>query len=292
MMIRQPSRAGLFYPASEADCRRELDACLPSPDELDDLPDKLFGGIVPHAGWRFSGDVALKTFAAIATRTRPATIVIFGAAHRRTRSVATLFAHGAWQTPLGEVAIDERFAERLLGASNAVADEPFAHEAEHSIEVQVPFMQHFFPNAKLVPIMMMPHPQAVDIGTAAARIAADSDTLTVVIGSTDLTHYGPNYGMTEHGIGPEGLRWAKSENDRRMIDRILAMDAIGVIDEAGAHHNACGAGAIAACITACQQAGATTAKLLEHTTSAEVAAGTAYASKTDAVGYASIVFGA
>ncbi|MBN1490861.1 MAG: AmmeMemoRadiSam system protein B [Phycisphaerae bacterium] len=291
MMIREAARAGSFYPAEPDACREELLRCLPDPASLGELPARIVGGIVPHAGWIYSGAVAARTFAAIAARRRPETVVVFGAVHRAMRADAAVFARGAWASPLGEIAIDERLAERLLGACSFVRDEPYAHESEHSIEVQVPFIQHFFPQAKCLPVSVMPGPRASEIGLAAAGVVRDSGVDAVFIGSTDLTHYGPSYGSVSHGIGTEGLRWAREENDRRMLDLILARDADAIVAEAKAHHNACGSGAVAACIVAANELGATRARLLEHTTSAEVGARFGMGGGADAVGYAAVVFG-
>ncbi len=291
MMIREPVQAGRFYAATAEQCRDDLRACLPRRDELGPLPAVVHGGIVPHAGWMCSGAVAARTFAAIAERRTPATVVVFGAVHWPMRSDAAVFGRGAWASPLGTIGIDERLAERVLGICPLVRDEPYAHEREHSIEVQVPFVQHFFPQARLLPIMVLPGPHAHEIGRAVARAAKDSDTDAVFLGSTDLTHYGPGYGMLSHGIGLPGLRWAKEYNDQRMIDLIVAMKEEAVVAEARAHQNACGAGAVAAAIAACRECGATTARVLEHTTSAEVLGELRMGSPVDAVGYAAIVFG-
>jgi AmmeMemoRadiSam system protein B len=292
MMIREPARAGQFYPAEPGACRRDVERYWPPVDALPALPGVLHGGIVPHAGWMCSGAVAAKTLAAIVRSRTPQTVVIFGAAHRPFRTPAALFARGAWETPLGTLRIDERLAERVLGAAAAIADDPHAHDSEHAIEVQLPLVQHAFADAMILPISMMPTEHAAAIGHAVAQVAADSDRDVVYLGSTDLTHYGPSYGMIAHGIGADGLRWAKETNDRRLIDKMLAMDADAVVPETYANHNACGGGAVAACIAACQHAGATNAVLLEHTTSAEVLRGLLTRGEADAVGYASIVFGA
>jgi AmmeMemoRadiSam system protein B len=108
-----------------------------------------------------------------------------------------------------------------------------------------------------------------------------------VIGSTDLTHYGPAFSFTPQGTGAQGMTWAKEVNDRRMIQRMLALDAASILPEAASHQNACGAGAVAATLAAARCLGADRAALLEHTTSREV---TGDASAQDAVGYAGIVF--
>jgi len=291
MMIREPVQAGRFYAASARQCREDLRACLPRTGETGPLPAILHGGIVPHAGWMCSGAVAARTFAAIAERRQPATVVVFGAVHWPMDSEAAVFGRGAWVSPLGTIGIDERLAQRVLGMCPIARDDPFAHEREHSIEVQVPFIQHFFPQAKLLPIMVLPGPRAHEIGRAVARAVKDSAADAVFIGSTDLTHYGPGYGVVSHGVGVPGLRWAKEHNDRRMIDLILALNEDAVVAEAQAHQNACGAGAIAAAVAACKECGATAARLLAHTTSAEVLGELKMGSPADAVGYAAIVFG-
>jgi AmmeMemoRadiSam system protein B len=291
MMLREPVQAGRFYAAGAERCRAELAACLPKPGEIGALPAVVYGGIVPHAGWMCSGAVAAKTFAAIAERRKPGTVVVFGAVHWPMRTEAAVFGRGAWESPLGQILVDERLAERVLGACPIVQDEPYAHEREHSIEVQVPFIQYFFPEARLLPVAVLPGPRAAQIGRAVARSAKDSGADVVFVGSTDLTHYGPSYDMVSHGIGEPGLRWAKEQNDRRLIDLVLALNEEAVVPEARAHHNACGSGAIAAAIAACKEAGATEARLLEHTTSAEVLGELKMGSPVDAVGYASIVFG-
>jgi len=290
-MIREPAAAGLFYPAEPETCRAELEACVRSLGEIGPLPAHIVGGIVPHAGWTYSGVVAARTLGAIASRREPATIVIFGAAHRPLADDAAVFGRGAWQTPVGAIGIDERLAARLTAECPWIADDPYAHEEEHSIEVQLPLIRRFFPKARLVPVLVMPRSSAVEIGRAAARVVRDSQADAVFIGSTDLTHYGPGYGMTTHGVGAEGLRWAKEVNDRRMIDLMLAMKAEAIVAEARSHHNACGSGAAAACVAACRELGATEGRLLEHLTSAETAGACMRARPLDAVGYASVVFG-
>jgi len=291
MMVREPVQAGRFYAAGAKQCRAELEGCLPRPEELGALPEVIVGGIVPHAGWMCSGAVAAKTFAGIAQRRRPTTVVVFGAVHWPMRADAAVFSRGAWQSPLGAIDIDDRLAERVLGACPLVHDEPYAHEREHSIEVQVPFIQHYFPKARLLPVMVLPGRGASEVGRAVARAARDSNADAVFVGSTDLTHYGPGYDMVSHGIGAPGLRWAKEQNDRRMIDLILALDAEAVVPEARTRHNACGSVAVAATIAACKEAGATEARLLEHTTSAEVLGEIHRGEMADAVGYAAIIFG-
>lgn len=285
MLIRQPARAGTFYSASEQRCREELQQCIAaSRDPLDGL---LVGGIVPHAGWRYSGRVAGRVLAAIAAHRAPRTVVIFGAVHALRGRQAAIFSSGCWETPIGPVEVDARLAERVLGHTNLVVDDAYAHEDEHSIEVQVPFIRHLLPGAMILPIMVPSNPQAPEVGESVARTIQTYRADAVVIGSTDLTHYGPSFGFTPQGTGAQGLAWAKEVNDRRMIQRMLAFDAQGIVSEATGHRNACGGGAVAATLAAARQLGADRAVLLEHTTSRDVAGDP---SSSDAVGYAGIVF--
>ena len=287
-MVREPAQAGLFYAASSAECTHDLENIFRVDFATEPLPARPLGGIVPHAGWRYSGQVAARVFAAVAARREPATIVVFGAVHHPIKPVAALYGRGAWTTPLGDIRIDDRLAERILGQTTLVEDDPYAHEPEHSIEVQVPLLQHRFPEAKLVPIMVRPCDQAVQVGAAVGRTVAAYDLDVVFIGSSDLTHYGPRFGFTPQGCGPDALRWAKEVNDCRVIDEMLALRADRVLAEARENQNACGSGAIAATIAACRELGATVGHLLAHTTSAEAAP--ELSADDGAVGYAGILF--
>jgi AmmeMemoRadiSam system protein B len=290
-MVREPVVAGAFYPASPEDCRENLRQMVPHHVDSSVLPDTICGGIAPHAGWMYSGRVCATVFAAVAAKVQPATFVLFGAPHRRVGRHAALFAEGAWETPLGLVPIDARLAERVLGGTSLIEDDPYPHEAEHSIEVQVPFIQYLFPRAKILPILVEPSGRAAEVGQAVARTVQTGGANVVYIGSTDLTHYGPSYGYLPEGAGPQGLAWAKDVNDRRIIELMQQLRAEDVVREAAEHHNACGAGAIAATLAACRAAGARKGVLLSHVSSHEIARSLRHDAGQDAVGYAGMVFG-
>ena len=287
MMVRQPARAGSFYPDSAAACKSLLAEFSAAIDQPDLTHRKLLGGIVPHAGWVYSGQVAAGVVSALAAADRPQTVVIFGAVHFHRGQDACMYGEGCWETPLGRIDIDRHLAQRVLGHTDLICNQPTAHENEHSIEVQIPFIQTLMPHAKILPILVPPTAQAVQVGQAVARAA--ENTPVAFLGSTDLTHYGPNYGMTDHGGGPDGIAWAKTVNDRRMIDLMLNLQERQVVPEAARHRNACGSGAIAATIAAVKHLGADAATLLQHTNSAVINPGP---QTTDAVGYAGIVFSA
>jgi AmmeMemoRadiSam system protein B len=285
MLIREPVQAGCFYPGTEVPCRREVEACVAG--GVHAVEGSVRGGIVPHAGWRYSGQVAGAVFATIAAHAQPTTVIIFGAVHRHRGRQAALFPSGSWETPLGPVPVDGRLAEHVLGQTNLIVEDAYAHEQEHSIEVQVPLIRHLLPAAMILPIMVPPSAEAPAVGEAVARTVQTYQVNAVLIGSTDLTHYGPSYGFTPQGAGPAGVAWAKDVNDRRMIDLVLTLEPEKIVPESRSHQNACGAGAVAATLAAVRHLGADRAVLLQHTTSYEV---TGKAGGSDSVGYAGIVF--
>ena len=290
-MIRRPIVAGRFYPSSRTQAERELDVCLQDELAVERLPDEIFGGLVPHAGWVCSGAVAGKTFKAIKYKGDVDTFVLFGAVHQYGVNRPAIFASGSWETPIGTIEVDEELAEKIIESSNVIESSPQAHLSEHSIEVQVPFIRKLFPKAKIVPIMTPPDSSAIQVGADVTKAISQSDKKVVCVGSTDLTHYGPSYGFTRQGIGEAGIRWAKEVNDAGLIDLILKLDAEAALEYARRTHSACGAGAISATISAVVALGADKAVLLEHTTSYEVL-GKAYGEfGSDSVGYASVVFG-
>jgi AmmeMemoRadiSam system protein B len=286
MHVRQPAVAGRFYPGTQRQCLAEVQAHCRNATSTVRAP---IGGIVPHAGWVFSGGVAADVIHSVAEATEVETYVVFGAAHRRCGPHASVFTRGAWDTPLGRIVIDEELAAAVTKASDLIREDPAAHGMEHSIEVQIPFIQHLSPDAGLLPVMVPPIPQAAQIGQTVAQQVAEIGRAVLYLASTDLTHYGPNYAFTPEGVGAKGLRWAKDVNDQRMIDLIEKFEADRVVSEALEHQNACGAGAVAATIAACRLAGATEAHVLQHTTSYEVAP-YHFSEPSDAVGYAGIVF--
>jgi AmmeMemoRadiSam system protein B len=286
MTTRKAYRAGSFYPFDDRSCRQQIEECLGDyqpPAE----PTHIVSGIVPHAGWVFSGPTAAKVFKSVKEKASPETFLIFGAVHVWGVGKASMFAHGLWETPCGIAAIDEELAHTILNvASDSVITNASAHDREHSIEVQIPFIQYLFPEAKILPIMVAPDKQAVDLGQKIGKLLAEQEKNVCVLGSTDLTHYGPSFGFTPYGVGPKALEPMK-DNDRRIINLALELKAEEVIVEAERHRNACGAGAIAATVATAKELGAQRGYLLEHTTSQDVMPERL---ATDFVGYAGIVF--
>jgi len=291
MQTRRPIVAGQFYPAQHGNCVDEINQCLETQAPGESLPDAIVAGIVPHAGWVFSGSLAALVFSSIKQQhDKVNTFVVFGATHGYFGHLPAVYDTGSWITPLGEAAVDEELAGAILDSGAAVSD-PDAHGHEHSIEVQVPFIQYLFPGAKLLPILTPPAEQAISLGEVVGDIINRAEQKKIVcIGSTDLTHYGPHYGFTPMGTGKEALHWAHSVNDKEFIDLALNLEPQRLLANAAEKCNACGAGAVAAAVAATKKLGKTAGLLLAHTNSNEVMHSRMGTSSADSVGYAAIVF--
>lgn len=290
MQTRKPIVAGQFYPGERRSCLDEINECLLEGKPAKSLPETIVAGIVPHAGWTFSGSLAAMVLSAIKQRhDKVDTFIIFGAAHGYYGSSPAVYAQGSWLTPLGEAAIDEELADIVLKTDAAVAD-PSAHQDEHSIEVQVPFIQHLFADAKILPILTPPNERSVSLGEAVGDIIKQQKKKIICIGSTDLTHYGPRYGFTPKGTGASALQWASKVNDKEFIDFAVKLQPQEMLASAAENLNACGPGAAAAAVAVAKKLGKTKGVLLAHTNSNKVMLEKMGASSAEAVGYAAIVF--
>lgn len=291
MQIRKPVAAGRFYPGSQEACIAEIKECLAEYQIPANLPQSIIAGIVPHAGWTYSGSLAALVFSAIKKQNKTVdTFVIFGAAHRYFGEPA-VYDKGAWQTPLGEIPIDEELAHDVLQNGSGIS-ELRAHSVEiNSIEVQIPFIQHLFPDAKILPILTPPAIEAIRLGGSFGAIAKESEKKIVFIGSTDLTHYGPGYGFAPKGDSEKGIEWAHKVNDAEFINFALQMQPAKMLDSAERNYNACGAGAAAAAVAAAKQFGRKKGLLLAQTSSSTVVARKIGSPGSgESVGYAAIIY--
>ena len=281
MEVRKPA-APHFYPRECGRAAKQFLENFTPPAQ----PPLVVAGVVPHAGWQYSGAVAAKVFASVQQKEKAVTFVFFGAVHRWA-GINGIYARGAWATPLGPVEIDEVLATRILEETPEwTVEDPGAHNGEHSIEVQLPFLKYLFPEAKAVPIAVNPDSRAVPLGRRVGEILSGLDYPGVVIGSSDLTHYGDGYGFVPAGYGASAHRWMK-ENDGRMLRLAQEMRESEIPAEAGRHANACGAGAIAATVAAARAMGAGHGYLLEYKTSYDVVPEGEFRM---AVGYAGLLF--
>jgi AmmeMemoRadiSam system protein B len=290
MSVRKPAVAGQFYGGTPDQCLAEIEECLPPRDLQMELPDPIVAAIVPHAGWVFSGELAATAFKAIQQVNGDVdTFVIFGAAHRYFDGGAAVFNTGSWLTPLGEVAIDEDLAAAIV-KQGAIANTN-AHYGEHSIEVQVPFIQHMFPKAKIVPIIVPVADFDHNFGAHVGELIHESpDKKIVCIASTDLTHYGPRYGFCPQGRGEAALKWSREVNDMEFIDLALRMEVDKLLSVALEKGNACGPAAVATVIAAAKAMGRICGVLLGHTTSYDIMREKFNQASEESVGYTAMVF--
>ena len=279
MKVRKALLAGSWYPASASECEREINNFLNDATVSPSSKNKLTGGIVPHAGWYFSGSIACNVINYLKKGNAPDVFVIFGM-HLGIEHPCYIMKEGAWETPFGNVQIEKEFAGELVKRFNFNVETP----EYFTVELQLPFIKYFFSNTKIVPIGVPPVKKSLDIGRAVADISTKLDIDIKVIGSTDLTHYGLNYGFMPEGIGYSAVDWVRKVNDKKIIDIMLEMDPDRVISEALKHQNACCSGAAATAIAAATQLGADHADAIVYATSYDKGPSDSF------VGYTGIVF--
>ena len=282
-VIRHPA-ARAFYPG---DCRKELTAFTAGFEPPADLAAPLAGAVLPHGGWMYSGRVAARTLASLAACSAPQTVVIFGAVHVPL-TVNALYPAGQWETPLGDLQVDKAAGEAIhRRAGEHLRPDIEAHRHEHSIEVLAPMIKYFFPTAAIVPILVLPEDSAIELGSAAGAALLERDLPVVLLASSDLTHYGVEYGLLSAGSGDPAERWMHA-NDRRMIDTLCGGSGNDVLAVAYRYRNACGPGALAALKEALRVLDRQQGRLVEYATSHDVLPEPLF---QRAVGYAGIVFG-
>jgi len=271
-----------WYPGSRTLCQQQIDAYLRTSVGS---PAATIAGIVPHAGWIYSGRIAAQTFAALRSAA-PDLVFVFGG-HMRPCEPPICMTSGAFGTPIGDLAVDEEIATALASEFKAEVETPEHFSPDNTIELQLPFVRAVWPEATVVAAQVAPGQGAIVLGQWAANVANEKGRRAVAIGSTDLTHYGRNYGFMPRGAGEVALRWSKDDNDRPFIDRILALDPGAAMEHALDNHSACCPGAAGAATAFAAARGATAGTLIEHTTSYDVEK---RGSPSMWVGYASIVF--
>ena len=278
-MIRRPVAAGGFYPGSESTLRETLNTFFSSLGGLSEPGSPaIVGGLVPHAGYEYSGQVAAHTFLEFRTHL-PETFVVLGPNHRGIGSGVAIVTAGTWESPLGPLAIDEVLARDIFALCDIMDDDATAHSREHSIEVQVPFIQ-YIGGTKFVPICMAMQDEATaeEVGTAIAEAVREKKV--GILASSDLTHLGSYYGFLPTREDP--LEWMKVI-DGSILKGIEEMSTEKVY-EPDSLTTACGYGCIASMIVACHHLGLKNARVLEYRTSYDVSG-----DKSLIVGYGSAV---
>jgi len=283
MALRRADFAGSWYPGEEQECRKSIEM-FERDFEPCPVPEKdIVGGIVPHAGWVFSGSIACNVIRCLGSQKSCDTCLVFGR-HLHPSSPQYIMADGSWETPFGLVEIDAQVAKALMSDFSFVVETPDRHDQDNTIELQLPFIKYFMPDAKIVPMGVPPAPLTLEIGRRAAEICKEKGRNAIVLGSTDLTHYGYNYGFLPKGTGEQALEWVKTVNDRRVVDLMAEMDGKQVIEEALNNANACCSGAAAAAIAAARELGARKGRIVKYATSYDVHPDSSF------VGYVGIIF--
>ncbi len=269
-----------WYPVDKKECQREIESFLegwlpPS------FPKPVQGGIVPHAGWYFSGKLAARIFSLLKSGGEAELVVIYGG-HLSPEDIPRMVMEQRWETPLGDIEVEWEFARSLATRVEIRPESPAS--GDNTIEIQLPMVKYFFPDSKLLAIRAPSSFKAQSLGEEVARLANERGLTVLAIGSTDLTHYGPNYGLVSKGIGLPALKWVRDENDKLFIDYALKMDAKGLINHANKNDSACSAGAAASAIATCRTLGAEKGHLIDYYTSYDIMPDESF------VGYAGIVY--
>jgi len=276
--VRPPAFAGQFYAGTKSALLKQIEWCyshVHGPGKVPEVkagPREILGLVSPHAGYPYSGPIAAHGFARLATDGKPSTFVLLGPNHYGIGSGVSIMTSGKWLTPLGELEIDKSLATAIKSSCEIIDEDEVAHSQEHSIEVQLPFLQHLFGSSfKIVPICMMMQDAKTgeEVGNAIANASAGKDV--VIIASTDFTHYEPQQSAVS--------------KDRKTIDKILALDAPGLVCLVEEEElSMCGYGPVSAMIHATKKLGAKRAELLKYATSGDTAG-----PMPQVVGYGSIV---
>jgi len=269
-MTRRPAVAGMFYEDDAASLRRTIEKCfshrlgpgrLPS-STLAKAARKIVGLVCPHAGYVYSGAAAAHSYAALAEDGLPNTAVILGPNHHGLGEAVAVGTQEKWSTPLGEVRVDLETAEKVAENSSYARKDDLAHLREHSIEVQIPFLQYIGEDSvRIVPIALAHLSRTAalelfpDLGAAIARALEGKDA--VVISSTDFTHY-------------ESAASARAK-DALALDRIANLDPKGLLEVVDEHSiSMCGVVGTAVMLEACRMMGARSARILTYYTSGDV----------------------
>lgn len=266
MATRNAMFAGSWYPATAEACEREIRRFLEEAPPAAPGEGTPIGGIAPHAGWYYSGRLACNVVHMLSRGEGTDAVVVFGM-HLPPGAPRYLMAEGSWETPFGNLAIHEALAERLRQRFRFKIETPSNFSQDNTIELQLPFVRYFFGDVGILPIGVPPAEETLSMARELVDMAKSSGVRIKVLGSTDLTHYGSNYGFTNRGTGAEAVDWVRNTNDRRMIEAMEAMDAQRVTREALENQNACCAGAVGAAIAAARKLGANKARTLEYASS-------------------------
>ena len=251
-MSRAPAVAGRFYPGRP----QELEATIRQYLDPQAEPQKALAVVCPHAGYVFSGPVAGKVLSRAIV---PKRVVVMGPNHQGLGQKAALMSRGSWRTPLGEVELDSKLGGELLSRNALVREDDLAHQYEHSLEVQVPFLQVLRPGFLLTPLClsMLTYEQCEQMGRDLAGAVKAMGEPVLLLASTDMTHY-------------ESAQSAKAK-DELALERVLALDPQGLYNTVATRRiSMCGFLPTTVALAAARELGATSAELVAYTNSGQV----------------------
>jgi len=229
MNLRESSLPAGWYPRNSDEISRFLSGIT--------AQSLAHAAIAPHAGWRYSGKIAARAVASL-DRTIETLVVIGG---HLPAGYPSLFAmEDAVSTPLGAMTINADLRAALFKEFNGRED----RFPDNTVEVLLPMARFFLPEASLLWLRLPAELSSFDAGKAIAAAAKELGCAAAVLASTDLTHYGPNYGFTPKGVGNEALQWMREVNDRRFIDAVESGDPAAVLERAENDSSSCSAGAV------------------------------------------------
>ncbi len=265
-MTRIPIASGRFYPGEPGPLRSMIKGML---DE-NAVKEDVVGLVSPHAGYLFSGPVA----GAVISRVNLSdTVIIIGPNHTGQGKPLSIMTEGTWKTPLGEIKIDTRLGRKIIATSRYLKEDSRAHQKEHSIEVQLPFLQYFQPSIKMVPIILGYVDGAVykEIGKEIARALKELGKKVVIIASSDMTHYEPQESAQRKDN--QAIAAILSMNEDELLKRVHELDI-----------SMCGLAPVISLLSAAKQLGASRAELVKYQTS-----GDTNGDYSSVVGYAGII---
>ena len=268
-MVRFPAVAGAFYPANPKQLKEQVEEYLEESTRAE--PVRAKACLVPHAGYMYSGHVAGAVFGEIEI---PRTILLLGVRHAARGADLAIMSEGAWRTPLGDVPIAEELAKRLKAACTALEEDEVAHEREHSLEVELPFLQVRRPEVRFVPVAVggLDLDELVRTGEEMGRVVRESEEEILIVTSSDLNHY-EDEATTQ-------------EKDRNAIAKLEEMDARGLYEVCRRERiSMCGLGPSVVALSALKRMGAKKGRLVRHATSGEV-----NGDYKAVVGYAGMIF--
>jgi len=269
-MLRLPAVAGQFYPGHP----KELAALVERLTNHENKEEKKRARacLAPHAGYMYSGAVAGAVFARIAL---PKRILLIGVRHYPRGEALAINSEGAWRTPLGDVPIDAELAMRLRKECTLLREDTAAHSREHSLEVELPFLQHLDRGFSFVPIAIgtMRFEELRATGEGIARVLQETPEEILIVTSSDMNHYEDDE--------------TTKRKDQLAIEQLLKLDARGLYDVCRTHRiTMCGLGPAILMLTAMNALGVKSAELVAHATSGDITG-----ERDQVVGYAGMIFG-